>query len=126
MYRKKFYQNVALCRASPAGGLFHQMSTRHQYFFLLVNRMFANSIYPHLLLYKQTDKQTMDEILSKGSFVQNISGWRSLPPNVNQASMFFTSIFTGDQRIQKNSSENALLPYKHTVCITLDISSSIT
>ena len=38
-------------------------------------------------------------------------GWRSsstLPPNVNQASMFFTSIFTGDQRIPKNSFENAL------------------
>ena len=30
------------------------------------------------------------------------------PPNVNQASMFFTSIFTGDQRIPKNSFENAL------------------
>ena len=37
------------------------------------------------------------------------------PPNVNQASMFFTSIFTGDQRIPKNSFENAPLPYKHTV-----------
>ena len=96
-------------------------------FIISINRIFLYRLCKFNLLSplaKQTKLNVSDEILSKCSFVQNISGWRSLPPNVNQASMFFTSIFTGDQRIQKNSFENADLFYLTNmlyVCFSLNI-----
>ena len=102
----------------------HQMSSRHQcvYYIRKQNISLQGFQIQFALTSCKTNKRTKlnnvsDKIQSKRSFVQSISGWRSLPPNVNQASMFFTSIFTGDQRIQKNSFENALLPYKHTVWV---------